>query len=54
MANFLKVVTPKKKQMNLQKLIVWVSILCSMLCSKDKIFKFLMNSTLEHDMHVPI
>ena len=42
------------KKMNLQKLIVWVNILCFMVFI-DKIFKtfswiILMNSTLEHDM----
>ena len=54
MAHFLKVITPsKKKKMNLQKLIVWVNILCPMVFL-DKICKtlgciILINNTLEHD-----
>ena len=43
----------KKKKMNLQKLIVWVNILCPMVFL-DKICKtlgciILINNTLEHD-----
>ena len=45
------------KKMSLQKLIVWVNILCSTVFL-DKICKtlgciILINSTLEHDMQVP-
>ena len=61
MANFLKVVTPSKRKMNLQKLIAWVNIshLFSLVSGVfDKIFKnfswiILMISTLEHDMQFP-
>ena len=47
----------KKKKMNLQKLIVWVNILCPMVFILDKICKtlgfiILINNTLEHDMQV--